>query len=78
MREWAIEEGTETDYQARVRERISTLVGRIRELERTRRFVASTKASCFFCRFQTLCTRYPQGGAVFPIDPDPVPAHKES
>jgi hypothetical protein len=33
-----------------------------------RRYVANTKASCFCCRFQTRCTRYPQGGAVFPID----------
>lgn len=78
VREWAIEEGTETEYQTRVRERISELVGRIRELDQTQAFVASTKASCFFCRFQTLCTRYPQGGAVFPLDPEPVTAHADA
>jgi hypothetical protein len=55
-----------------MRERVSALIARIRELDRERRYVANTKASCFFCRFQPLCTRYPQGGAVFPI-PDPAP-----
>jgi hypothetical protein len=50
-----------------MRERISELIARIRRLDSERSYVASTKASCFFCRFQTLCTRYPQGGAVFPV-----------
>ena len=50
-----------------MRERVSALITRIRELDRDRRYVASTKANCFFCRFQPLCTRYPQGGPVFPI-----------
>jgi RecB family exonuclease len=73
VKEWAIEEGTEADYQQRVRDRISELITRIRALEASRRYVASTKASCFFCRFQTLCTRYPQGGSVFPIALEPAP-----
>ena len=55
-----------------MRERVSGLIGQVRALEQDRRYVASTKANCFFCRFQTLCTRYPQGGAVFPIAGAPM------
>jgi superfamily I DNA/RNA helicase/RecB family exonuclease len=75
VREWTIEAGTEAEYQQRVRERVSELVGRIRELDASRRYVARTTANCFFCRFQTLCTRYPQGGAVFPLDAEPLTDH---
>jgi RecB family exonuclease len=71
VKEWAIEEGEEAGYQQRVRERISDSVTRIRELAETTEYLANTKANCFFCRFQSLCTRYPQGGAVFPIGPVP-------
>ena len=65
----------EEDYKARMRERLTELIDRIRGLNEERRYVANTKASCFFCRFQTLCTRYPQGGAVFPVEsPATAPA----
>ena len=67
VREWPITKDEEEDYKTRMRERIGALVERIHGLDRDRRYVASTTASCFFCRFQPLCTRYPQGGAVFPI-----------
>ncbi|MEX2202889.1 MAG: PD-(D/E)XK nuclease family protein, partial [Actinomycetota bacterium] len=67
VKEWALPDDVEEDYQTRMRERVSGLIGQVRALEQGRRYVASTKANCFFCRFQTLCTRYPQGGAVFPI-----------
>jgi superfamily I DNA/RNA helicase len=73
VKEWPISHDAEADYQTRMRERVSALIARIRQLDAERRYVASTKASCFFCRFQTLCTRYPQGGAVFPIaEPPPT------
>jgi len=68
VKAWSVSEDVEEDYKARMRERLADLIDRIRELNVKRRYVANTKASCFFCRFQTLCTRYPQGGAVFPID----------
>lgn len=67
VKEWTIEESAAPDYVERMRERMSQLVTRIQELDERRSYVASTTANCFFCRFQTLCTRYPQGDAVFPI-----------
>ncbi|HKX33711.1 MAG TPA: ATP-dependent DNA helicase [Actinomycetota bacterium] len=68
VKAWSVSEDIEEEYKARMRERLAELIDRIRELNEERRYVANTKASCFFCRFQTLCTRYPQGGDVFPID----------
>ncbi|HKE53322.1 MAG TPA: ATP-dependent DNA helicase [Actinomycetota bacterium] len=76
VKEWPVSPDEEEAYKARMRERVSALIARIRELDDVRRYVASTKANCFFCRFQPLCTRYPQGGAVFPI-PDATPAAQE-
>jgi superfamily I DNA/RNA helicase len=67
VKEWSVSEDVEEDYKERMRERLGGLIDRIHELNEERRYLANTKASCFFCRFQTLCTRYPQGGAVFPI-----------
>ena len=69
VREWPVTPDEEEAYKTRMRERVSALIARIRRLDNERRYVASTKANCFFCRFQPLCTRYPQGGAVFPIPP---------
>ena len=75
VKAWSVSEDVEEDYKARMRERLTELIDRIRELNEERRYVANTKASCFFCRFQTLCTRYPQGGAVFPVEaPATAPA----
>ena len=67
VKEWSVSEDVEEDYKERMRERLDGLIDRIHELNEERRYLANTKASCFFCRFQTLCTRYPEGGAVFPI-----------
>lgn len=67
VKEWSVSEDVEEDYKERMRERLGGLIERIHGLNEERRYLANTKASCFFCRFQTLCSRYPQGGAVFPI-----------
>ena len=75
VKEWPVSPDEEEAYKTRMRERVSALIARIRELDHERRYVANTKANCFFCRFQPLCTRYPQGGPVFPIaDVAPVEA----
>lgn len=75
---WPISEGTEEDYKTRMRERLSGLVETVRRLDEEGRYTASTKADCFFCRFQTLCSRYPQGGEVFPIPVPPRPGPQEA
>ncbi len=77
VKEWSVSEDAEEDYKERMRERLAELIARIRGLNERRRYLANTKANCFFCRFQTLCTRYPQGGAVFPVA-GPVAAPTEA
>jgi superfamily I DNA/RNA helicase len=57
----------EEDYKERMRNRLSGLIATVRRLDEEGSYVASTSANCFFCRFQTLCSRYPEGGEVFPI-----------
>jgi superfamily I DNA/RNA helicase/RecB family exonuclease len=68
VKQWTIDPEGEADYQQRTQERISALIARVRELRGSGEYVANTAANCFFCRFQPLCTRYAQGGAVFPIE----------
>jgi len=63
---WDVTTGEE-EYKARMRARLSGLIQRVRELDRAGRYVPNSRADCFFCRFQTLCPRYPEGGEVFPI-----------
>jgi superfamily I DNA/RNA helicase len=63
---WSIPAGGEEGYQLRMRERLTGLIQRIRELDRSGAYVASTSADCMFCGFRTLCPRYPEGTPVFP------------
>jgi RecB family exonuclease len=70
--DWPIDPAEEAEYVGRMRRRVADLVGRVRELDAEGRYVASTSASCFFCRFQTLCPRYPEGSEVFPLRSEPV------
>jgi hypothetical protein len=72
VKEWPVSKDEEEEYKTRMRERVGGLIERIHALDRDGRYVASTTASCFFCRFQPLCSRYPQGGAVFPIAESPT------
>ncbi|TMK47565.1 MAG: PD-(D/E)XK nuclease family protein, partial [Actinobacteria bacterium] len=59
--------GAEENYKATMRERLSGLIESVRRLDREGRSSPSTTARCFFCRFQTMCSRYPEGGEVFPV-----------
>jgi superfamily I DNA/RNA helicase len=75
---WPVAERAEDDYEMQMRERLSGLVETVRRLNDAGRYTPSTKADCFFCRFQTLCSRYPQGGEVFPIPSAPGPDTQEA
>ncbi|MEW6060067.1 MAG: ATP-dependent DNA helicase [Actinomycetota bacterium] len=56
----------EEDYKARMRQRLSDLIATVRRLDEQGSYVPNTTANCFFCRFQMLCSRYPEGGEVLP------------
>jgi superfamily I DNA/RNA helicase/RecB family exonuclease len=63
--EWAIDPGDEAEYATRMRQRVAGLVRRVSDLADQGAYTANTAANCFFCRFQTMCGRYPQGAPVF-------------
>ncbi len=62
---WKVQTEEQPEYVARMRERVSRLIAEVRRLRQAESYVASTSANCFFCRFQTICSRYPQGRPVF-------------
>jgi superfamily I DNA/RNA helicase/RecB family exonuclease len=74
---WSIPAGAEEGYQLRMRERLAGLIERIRRLDETGAYVASTSADCTFCRFRPLCPRYPEGDRIFPIAA-PMPGGPEA
>ncbi len=65
--DWPVQQEAEEGYKQRMRDRLSGLIERVRRLDEAGRYVPSTSADCFFCGFRTLCPRYPEGGAVFPV-----------
>ncbi|CAN5116282.1 ATP-dependent DNA helicase [soil metagenome] len=57
---------TRGDYEATVRERLSGLVGTVRELLETENYRPNPGADCYFCRFRSLCPLFPEGAELFP------------
>ena len=55
------------EYQARMRERLSALIARIRELDDSGTYRPNPAADCYFCDFKSLCSLYPEGQPVFPV-----------
>ncbi|MGQ0669839.1 MAG: ATP-dependent helicase [Actinomycetota bacterium] len=66
-RGWQVSSKTEEDYQARMRERLSDLIDRIRTLIDSETYHPNPAANCFFCDFKTLCPLYPEGVPLFPV-----------
>jgi superfamily I DNA/RNA helicase/RecB family exonuclease len=65
---WPVSPTGEEEYQARVRERLSGLIRRIRELDEARIYRPDPAADCYFCDFKPLCPLYPEGRPLFPIE----------
>jgi superfamily I DNA/RNA helicase/RecB family exonuclease len=63
--EWAVDPGDEARYVTEMRSRVQGLVRRVGALAEEGSYTASTAADCFFCRFQTMCSRYAEGAPVF-------------
>jgi putative RecB family exonuclease len=53
-------------YRAKMRERLSGLIARLRGLIESETYRPSTAADCFFCEFRALCPLWPQGAPLFP------------
>lgn len=65
---WPVSPAGEQEFQAKVRERLSGLIARIRELDAAGAWRPNTSAECFFCDFKPLCPLYPEGQQLFPIE----------
>jgi len=65
---WPISPSGQEEYQASVRETLSGLIERIRELDEGRTYRPDPGANCFFCDFKPLCSLYPEGQPLFPVD----------
>ena len=67
-RKWVISEGQEEAYAERMRERLSGLIARMQELNRTGVYSPNPYADCHFCEYRTLCPLFPEGSPPFPVD----------
>jgi RecB family exonuclease len=56
----------EEAFEQATAERLSGLIGRLRELQVTENYRPSTKANCRFCDFKPLCPLWPEGKELFP------------
>jgi hypothetical protein len=64
---WPISPNGEEEYQAQIRERLSALIARIRELDDLGTYRPNPGANCFFCDFKSMCSLFPEGRPLFPI-----------
>jgi hypothetical protein len=52
-------------YQVSVRDALSGLIARQRELIASETYRPNPGANCFFCDFKSLCSLWPEGRPVF-------------
>jgi superfamily I DNA/RNA helicase/RecB family exonuclease len=55
------------EYEKRMAERLSGLIGRIRELNRIENYRPNPAANCRYCDFKILCPLWPEGKELFPV-----------
>ena len=68
FRKLPIHEREEEGWEPAMRERLSALIQRKKELNAATSFRPNPYANCRFCDFQTLCPLYPEGQPVFPVE----------
>ena len=68
FRKLPIHDREEAGWEPEMRERLSALIQRKKELNVSESFRPNPYANCRFCDFQTLCPLYPEGQPVFPVE----------
>ncbi len=68
FRRWEVSEGSEDEYQRRVREKLAELIRRKRAVDEAGEYRPNPLANCMFCEFKSLCSLYPEGQPVFPLE----------
>ncbi|MEA2521904.1 MAG: hypothetical protein QOI81_1550, partial [Actinomycetota bacterium] len=67
-RKWVVSQGEEEAYTARIRERLSELIARMKELNQGDVYLPNPYADCHFCEYRTLCPLFPEGRQLFPVE----------
>ena len=65
LRRWQVPEREMDSYQERVRDALSELISRERELIAGGTYRPNPGANCYFCEFKSLCSLWPEGRPVF-------------
>lgn len=65
---WPVSPSGEEEYQERIRERLAGLIERIRTLDERGSYRPDPAAQCYFCDFKPLCSLFPEGQPLFPIE----------
>jgi RecB family exonuclease len=65
LRRWQVPEREMEAYQVRVRDTLSELIARERELIAGETYKPNPGANCYFCEFKSLCSLWPEGRPVF-------------
>jgi superfamily I DNA/RNA helicase/RecB family exonuclease len=68
FRKWPVSAKNEETYELRMREQLSGLIAKKKELTETEVYRPDPYANCFFCEFKTLCPLYPEGQEPFGRD----------
>jgi superfamily I DNA/RNA helicase/RecB family exonuclease len=65
LRRWQVPEREMEAYQLRVKQTLTELIGRERELLQGGTYRPDPAANCYFCEFKSLCSLWPEGRPVF-------------
>ena len=65
LRRWQVPEREMEAYQERVRDALSELIARERDLIAGGTYRPNPGANCYFCEFKSLCSLWPEGRPVF-------------
>lgn len=68
IKAWSVSHGREEAYQTAVREALSGLIARKKELNETEVYRPNPAADCFWCEFKVLCPLFEEGRPVFPVE----------
>jgi hypothetical protein len=55
-----------------MRARLSALIDELRRLNTAERYRPSPTADCWFCEYKSLCSLYPEGAPLFPVEDELV------
>ena len=71
IKAWSVGHGREEAYQTAVRQKLSELIAKKKDLNLTETYRPNPAADCYWCDFRTLCPLWAEGRPVFPMEVAP-------